>query len=297
LEKPIFSRLMTEDLNPALQETRNQLMASGYHSQLDIQEDTAHFFIHHNGERKLMVKAKDQLQSKDGTLSFSVEEMQSLLDQEPSKFSSNVVSRPIMQETILPVFAFVGGPGEIAYWAQLKPVFSHFKLQMPIVYPRMSFTLIDRKTEKFMKEFQLPFEAALNQWEEKRQAWLNAQLNTNLEQEFNQLQKELSTVYQSFLLKLTTVEPGVKNLGESTAERLKGLVQLLEKRTTSAINQRHDAVLRHWETIRTTIKPLEKPQERVYNVFNFLNEYGMDLLKDLIRLPYSMDGSHKTIYI
>lgn len=297
LEKPIFSRLMTEDLNPALIETRDQLISSGYHSQLDIQRETAHFFLHHNEERKLMVREGDQLRAKDGTVSFSVEELKSVLDQEPGYFSSNVVSRPIMQETILPVFAFVGGPGEIAYWAQLKPVFTHFGLQMPIVYPRMSFTLIDRKTEKFMKEYELSFEDALNVWEEKRQAWLNAQLNVNMEEEFKQLQKELSKVYQSFLSKLTTVEPGAKNLGESTGERLIGLLQFLEKRTTSAISQRHDAVLRHWETIRTTMKPLEKPQERVYNVFGYLNEYGTDWLKALIRLPYSMDGTHKTIYI
>ncbi|UTW69173.1 bacillithiol biosynthesis BshC [Anaerobacillus sp. HL2] len=53
------------------------------------------------------------------------EELQSLLKQEPHNFSNNVVTRPLMQEFLLPVLAFVGGPGEIAYWATLKGYFTY----------------------------------------------------------------------------------------------------------------------------------------------------------------------------
>ena len=218
LEKPIFSRLITENCNASLRETQDQLIASGYHSQVDIQDDIAHFFIHHDDERKLMIRDGEYWRSKDGE-AFSMEEMQQLLQREPEKFSSNVVSRPIMQETILPVMAFVGGPGEIAYWAQLKPIFTQFDLQMPIVYPRMSFTLFDRKIEKYMEQFQLSLEDVLNKWEEKRQAWTNNQLNINVEHEFDQLKQELSNVYQSFLLKLITLEPGVENLAEIVPQK------------------------------------------------------------------------------
>ena len=52
-----------------------------------------------------------------------------------------------MQDMVFPVLAFVGGPGEIAYWAVLKEAFHHLDMKMPIIVPRMSITLVTTTSE------------------------------------------------------------------------------------------------------------------------------------------------------
>ena len=67
---------------------------------------------------------------------LSTEEMLALLETAPERFSPNVALRPVVQQTLFPAAACVAGPGEIAYWAQLKPVFDHHGVTMPVIWPR-----------------------------------------------------------------------------------------------------------------------------------------------------------------
>ena len=74
---------------------------------------------------------------------FTREELMTMLDAEPERFSPNVVLRPICQDTLLPTVAYVGGPGEIAYFAQFKGAYEVFGIPMPVIYPRASVTLLE----------------------------------------------------------------------------------------------------------------------------------------------------------
>ena len=63
-----------------------------------------------------------------------------------------------MQDLVFPVLAFVGGPGEITYWALLKEAFHQLGIKMPIIVPRLSLTLVPRDTDKALKEKELTFQ-------------------------------------------------------------------------------------------------------------------------------------------
>ena len=72
--------------------------------------------------------------------------------EEPWLLSNNVATRPLMQDMVFPVLAFVGGPGEIAYWAVLKEAFHHLGMKMPIIVPRMSMTLVTPQVKHALDE-------------------------------------------------------------------------------------------------------------------------------------------------
>mgnify|MGYP002063167768 CR=1 FL=1 len=72
------------------------------------------------------------------------------------------MTRPLMQEMLFPVLAFVGGPGELAYWATFKTVFEHFDMELPVMVPRLSITLVDRKSAQYLKDLQLSIENAFD---------------------------------------------------------------------------------------------------------------------------------------
>ena len=73
----------------------------------------------------------------------------------PWKLSNNVVTRPITQEMLFPTLAFIAGPGEIAYWAELKQVFEYLLIKMPLIVPRLNITLLDRSVESDFQELGL----------------------------------------------------------------------------------------------------------------------------------------------
>ena len=66
-----------------------------------------------------------------------------------------MVTRPITQEMLFPTLAFIAGPGEIAYWAELKQAFEHFSIKMPLIVPRLNITLLDRAIESDFEELGL----------------------------------------------------------------------------------------------------------------------------------------------
>lgn len=297
LERPIFSQLVNQDYSRLLLDSQQALLAAGYHSQLDITADQAHFFIQENDERLLMTRTGENFSSKDGKVGYRADQLQSLLATDPTRFSANVVSRPIMQESIFPVVAFVGGPGEIAYWALLKPLFHEFGLQMPIVYPRFTFTLVERKIEKHMEAFGLSYEDVLSRWSEKREDWLRNMYLPYVGEDVAEVKAQLSKIYLPFAEKLSKAEPSIGKLGEKNLQRILNHIDFLWDKTNRAVEHRHAATARQWDQILYALYPMEKPQERVYNVFGYLNQYGTQWIGELIDYPFSFDASHKLIYI
>ena len=82
-----------------------------------------------------------------------------LLEAEPERFSPNVVLRPLMQDTLLPTAAYVGGPGEISYFAQINALFPAFGIGAPVVYPRAAFTLVEPAMQRLLDKLAKPFYA------------------------------------------------------------------------------------------------------------------------------------------
>ena len=74
----------------------------------------------------------------DSEIRFSIDQLQAELNEHPERFSPNVVLRPLFQETILPNLAYIGGPGETAYWLEFKSLFEHYKIHFPAVVLRNS---------------------------------------------------------------------------------------------------------------------------------------------------------------
>ena len=75
-----------------------------------------------DGFRERIISDGDTFNTSEGSYSFTSQELKSEIDNQPERFSPNVVLRPVYQESILPNLCYIGGPGEIAYWLQLKLV-------------------------------------------------------------------------------------------------------------------------------------------------------------------------------
>ena len=126
-----------------------------YHAQ--IKAKSINLFMLHKGGRYLIEPRENDYSLKGTRQFFSKEELNALVENSPELISPNVVLRPICQDAILPTIAYVGGPSEVAYFAQLKPVYESFGVQMPVVYPRASATILEEKVKNIIEKFQVGF--------------------------------------------------------------------------------------------------------------------------------------------
>ena len=129
---------------------------------------------------------------KSGAVSFTKDELMQIANQDPTKLSNNVVTRPIMQELHFPTLAFIAGPGEISYWAELKLVFEHFNIKMPPIVPRLNITLLERAVESEINDLNLELSEVLSRGSvEERDRYLESIKDKEVAELFSSLKSQL----------------------------------------------------------------------------------------------------------
>jgi bacillithiol synthase len=158
---PYIKKDILEQSNFAhLQETSNELRRH-YKTQVNGRE--INFFYLHKTGRKLIRQEKDRFFVEDTPLSFSRSEIEQDIAAHPENYSPNVIMRPLYQEAILPNLSYVGGPGEIAYWLQLKRVFDNNKISFPILTLRNFVMLVKEQHKNALQRLGLTIEDLFNE--------------------------------------------------------------------------------------------------------------------------------------
>ena len=146
----MLSDILNQSNKPIVDGTNAGLEELGYKTQVYCRE--INFFYLDHGIRSRIERHGDSFNVIDTDLSFSEDEIRKLIDEEPEKFSPNVILRPLYEETILPNLAYVGGPAEVIYWLQLKGIFDKAGITFPIIMPRNFGLVIDHEiNRKFSK--------------------------------------------------------------------------------------------------------------------------------------------------
>ena len=114
----------------------------GHKLQVPLRRDRLSLF--HGGPRRFRVRASAVgFQIARDADPIAGAELIALYAERPEAFSPNALLRPLYQDALLPTAAYVAGPSEIAYYAQLLPVYERFGMQMPLIHPRKTVTLVD----------------------------------------------------------------------------------------------------------------------------------------------------------
>src|SRR5205085_10809775 len=111
----------------------------------------------------------------------------------PAGFSPNVLTRPIVQDTLFPTSPYVAGPNELAYLGQLRGVYAHFGVPMPLMYPRATATIVDSAALRFLTKYRLPLEALQAQDEAALNDLLASQIPPVVEQSFAETSRAIES--------------------------------------------------------------------------------------------------------
>ncbi|HNP18864.1 MAG TPA: bacillithiol biosynthesis cysteine-adding enzyme BshC [Fulvivirga sp.] len=203
----------------------------------------------------------------DTSLEFSKEELLALIENSPEKFSPNVILRPLYQEMILPNLAYVGGPGELAYWFQLKPMFESYKTSFPILLPRNFGMVVPDHILRKIEKAQLSWKDLFEKKEQlqKRIALENASGEVLLNGQIDELMKLFSKIKEQAASIDQTLIAHVEAQGTKTKSKLEGI----EKKFIRAEKRKQSDRLRQVDEILDYLFPNGGLQERTDNFLNF----------------------------
>lgn len=270
------------EIADALVARSRELVEAGYHAQVHTSPDMVPLFIMEEERRRAMVRREDDTFSlKSGERDYTTKELLELARFCPTCMSPNVTLRPAVQDTLLPTVAYVGGPAEVAYFAQLQPVYHLVDRPMPVIVPRASATLVDRASAKTLERYGIRLDELFADEQDllrrvvERSAHaptteLFAETERGLEEQLARLREALGEVDETLVGSLET-------------GRRKMLYQLgrLRTRFVHRAAERDADMRRRLEALQSRLHPHGGPQERTLNAFTFLALAGYGLVEDL----------------
>ncbi|WP_235941410.1 bacillithiol biosynthesis cysteine-adding enzyme BshC [Paenibacillus puerhi] len=302
LEGPMFRRLLERsgELNQALVRGSGELKSLGYEPQVELHPRGANLFVYdESGERVLLYdnEAGDGFTDRRGVRRFSREQVLAWADEAPGRLSNNVLTRPLMQDYLFPVLATVLGPSEIVYWGQTRPAFHLYGMRMPIVLPRLAFTLLEGSVQKNMQKLRLTFEDVTLRLEEKREAWLRERDDLQMDRLFAEAAERFKADYEPLIASLGRINPGLPVLGATNLGKIMEQMDFLRQKAEEGLRTQNEAGLRQFTRVGQSVAPGGKLQERVLNIAPYLNKYGETWLHELVKTDIPLDGKHRICYM
>jgi bacillithiol biosynthesis cysteine-adding enzyme BshC len=208
---------------------------------------------------------------------FTAEEIKKELHEHPERFSPNVILRGIMQETILPNIAFIGGGGELAYWMELKGVFERYKVPYPILVLRNSFLIMERKWKEKLDRLQITIADLFKP----TQQLLNGLVKRESDKKLTLAEEIVSATSYYDHLKYVAQQVDDTLTGHVAALQTRALKPLheLEKKLLRAEKRKFEAQERQLNALKNALFPNNSLQERVENFMPFYAKWGRDFIK------------------
>ncbi|TDD77512.1 bacillithiol biosynthesis cysteine-adding enzyme BshC [Flavobacterium caseinilyticum] len=245
--------------------------------------------------RERIIFENDRYKVNHTKIEFSENEILSLLENHPEKFSPNVIMRPLYQEVILPNLCYIGGGGEIAYWLELKSFFAAAKVTFPMLLLRNSVLLATEKQAKKADKLDLNWGGLFSK---------QADLVTTKTKELSdfpvdlthlkiQLQKQFQELYD---VANKTDESFLGAVKAQETKQIKGL-ENLEKRLLKAQKRKLSEILQRITELQNELFPNQSLQERQTNFSEFYLEFGENLISTLVKQLKPLDNKFDIIVL
>lgn len=302
IEADFFQKLIekNEEVYEAVRAQQEVIQEHQYSKVIEMIKGSVNLFYHVNNERVLLQKNEtgNSYCGKNGECDVTMEDMLYAAKYNPRLLSNNVVTRPLMQEFLFPTIAFISGPGEIAYWAELKQAFSLFGMKMPPVVPRLNITFLERNIETDLHDLNLELLDVLKYGvEEKKLQWIERNTGFDYEEAIQKAKNEMEKIHSDIRKKAYEIDANLKFLLEKNAQMIFDQFDFMKESIKKANLRKHDDQIKKFNRIDLSLRPNGSPQERIWNIFYYLNKYGEDFIERIVNLDYDYNGKHKVIRI
>ena len=282
LTRPLFRREIEDPQAPAarIDATSQALRDHGYHAQVTARP-TNLFWLADDGRRAIDLTDDGLFRLRGTDQTFSRSDLLDRLDETPARFSPNVVLRPLMQDFLLPTAAYVAGPGEVSYFAQYGDVYDWADLDMPLIHPRASVSLVEGKVQKVLDKYDLSAADFRHDLETLFQNVVVDTMEVDVDAVFSEALPQLHQTINALKPEVEAVDRTLGSSAEATRAAIMDEMKTLKQKVVRAEKRQQDEVRTQIEKAYVNLRPNGALQERMINVLYFLNKYSLDVLDDL----------------
>jgi bacillithiol biosynthesis cysteine-adding enzyme BshC len=298
LMRPVLERELREGspTSRLAAEAAPRLLEAGYHQQVPVRDGFLNLFVQMDGERRALALREGRLEVRGTPRRLELDETLRLVAEEPERFSPGVLLRPLAQDLLLPTAAYVGGPAEIAYHAQIGPAYAHFGIARPVLVPRPSLTLVEPAQARALEAEGLGLadlegdpELLLGRWA--REAY--PEVETAFARARQAITRELEDVEE----RLGALDPTLRAAADAARGRALHQLDTLHEKATRALKKRDQTRAERLRRTRDALFPGGALQERGLGLVGPLARHGPALV-DVVR--EAMDpwaSGHQVVFL
>lgn len=259
------------ELTQAVLERNKQLAAAGYHAQVHVEEQTSFVFLLENGKRLALRRHGDDyvLNGRRFTTAELAARAESL--------SPNAILRPVVQDSMLPTIAYIGGPAEVAYLAQSAVIYEKLLRRMPVAMPRTGFTILDQRTDKLMDRYRLELRDLFHGPEPLRDKIAAQLAPPAVRKAAADARSTAEASLEKLRAALMSFDPTLVKAADVTLRKVRYQLEKIERKTGREALRRDERAARDASSIYGLIYPERHLQERLYSFLPFLAKHGFDL--------------------
>ena len=296
LLKPIFKK----EVNDFVTHTQRLIQVSAkleevYHAQVKVKP--VNLFYHTDDGRYSVEPVEDIFKLRRKRKQFTKDEILSEIDNSPEKFSPNVLLRPICQDYLLPTGFYIAGPSEIAYFAQITPLYDFYNIVTPVVYPRYSITIVEKNIGAALDKYDLTLNDIFLGLDELKEKVIAGLSENDIEKTFEESLHEVDLTFDKLKENLFAIDKTLVDASSRYRERVISSINELKSKAVKAQETKYETTVRQLTRMSNLIYPLENLQEREINFTYFYNKYGKNLISKIYEEISLTEFEHQVLAI
>jgi uncharacterized protein YllA (UPF0747 family) len=294
-----------DEMHAALLERNKELEAAGYHAQVAVVSQSSLLFLidERNGTRMALKRNPPSVAEPGGMWQagrekFTTADLMGILAAEPERISPAALLRPVFQDFLLGTSLIVGGPAEIAYFAQSAVLYERILGRTTAAEPRLSATLIEPAVGELLRKHELGLERVLKESADSLAQLLAARaMPVEGKRKLAAAGKSLDAELSPLVAYMKAMDAGLGRSADTASRKMRYQMNRLRRLAANFELQRESSLRRHAEAIERALNPGGVLQERVHGAAYYFARYGFELAETLTLLAGDPCPGHKAVWL
>ncbi len=280
---PLVRRIIEDEgtAEEALSEGARRLGEAGHEAPITLLPDAYPLFLDTGARRERLYRADEGFRLGREGERVTEDELTAWLHDAPERFSPNVASRPVLESWLLPVTATVLGPGEIAYWSQLPPLFARYDVTVPRIQPRAAWTLVESKIAHLLDRLDASPEDLADGGEAVATRITRDSRPPAVDAALVELREGIAPRFDALEGAVGEELPGLRSAVGKARKQVLDALGAVSSRIDAGVREREASRLQSVRKCAAHLFPDGDPQERAVSPYYYLARYGPELITEL----------------